>query len=165
MAIAFSNNKQSRHHTEDSDVDSFRDSSSDVSSDYNLPKSEFFQWLDQLSLNYQHVLQEGFSGDEGESIFDLVCRFIDLKSMKSCDLFSSSWLSVAWYPIYRSPMGPALKDLNAVFLPFILFIHQSQAMDVFTTSSAKSIRLKVAGFGGAKRTCRSIIGTTGSLVK
>ncbi|KAM0006759.1 hypothetical protein Hdeb2414_s0004g00136401 [Helianthus debilis subsp. tardiflorus] len=35
--------------------------------------------------------------------------------MKSCDLFSSSWLSVAWYPSYRSPMGPTSKDLNVVF--------------------------------------------------
>ncbi|KAJ0593983.1 hypothetical protein HanHA300_Chr03g0103521 [Helianthus annuus] len=129
------------HHIDDSDVDSFRDSSSDVSSDYNLPKSEIFQRLDQLSLNYQHVLQEGFSSDEGESgrpqsclsfeylecnqpwgwepltgkILDLVRRFTELKSMKSCALFSSSWLSVAWYPSYRTLMGPTLKDLNVVF--------------------------------------------------
>ncbi|MFS7890667.1 hypothetical protein Hanom_Chr00s000114g01622551 [Helianthus anomalus] len=65
------------HRTQDNDVDSFRDSSSDI--------------------------------------LDLVSRFTELKSMKSCDLFSSSWLSVAWYPIYRNPMGSTLKDFNAVF--------------------------------------------------
>ncbi|MFS7959589.1 hypothetical protein Hanom_Chr08g00692871 [Helianthus anomalus] len=135
---------KSRHHTEDSDVDSFRDSSSDVSSDYDLPKSEITQRLDQLSLNYHHALQEGFSSDEGESarpqsclsfeylernqpwgrepltdkILDLARCFPELKSVKSCDLLSSSWLSVAWYPIYRIPMGPTLKDLDACFLTF-----------------------------------------------
>lgn len=59
-----------RQHSEDSDGESFRDSSSDVSSDYepergSLPKTE----ISQLSLNYQQnlALQEGFSSDEGES--------------------------------------------------------------------------------------------------
>ncbi|KAD0618060.1 hypothetical protein E3N88_43975 [Mikania micrantha] len=134
----------SRQHTEDSDVDSFRDSSSDASSDFDLPKGEITQRFDQLSLNYKHALGEGFSSDEGEparprsclsfeyfernqpwgrepltdKILDLACCFPELKSMKSCDLLSSSWLSVAWYPIYRIPMGPTLKDLDACFLTF-----------------------------------------------
>nr|XP_043613394.1 uncharacterized protein LOC122585329 isoform X2 [Erigeron canadensis] len=108
-----------RQHIEDSDVDSFRDSSSDA-------------------------LQEGFSSDEGESarpqsclsfeylersqpwgrepltdkILDLARCFPELKSVRSCDLLPSSWLSVAWYPIYRIPMGPTLKDLDACFLTF-----------------------------------------------
>ncbi|XP_076938357.1 uncharacterized protein LOC143606483 [Bidens hawaiensis] len=135
---------KSRQHTEDSDVDSFRDSSSDVSSDFDIPKSEITQRLDQLSLNYQNAFQEGFSSDEGESarpqscltfeylernqpwgrepltdkILDLARCFPELKSVKSCDLLASSWLSVAWYPIYRIPMGPTLKDLDACFLTF-----------------------------------------------
>ncbi|KAL8218628.1 hypothetical protein R6Q57_022001 [Mikania cordata] len=135
---------KSRQHTEDSDVDSFRDSSSDASSDFDLPKSEITQRFDQLSLNYKHALGEGFSSDEGEparpqsclsfeyfernqpwgrepltdKILDLACCFPELKNMKSCDLLSSSWLSVAWYPIYRIPMVPTLKDLDACFLTF-----------------------------------------------
>ncbi|KAK9060025.1 hypothetical protein SSX86_020729 [Deinandra increscens subsp. villosa] len=135
---------KSRQQSEDSDVDSFKDSSSDVSSDFDLPKSELSQRFDQLSLNYHHVLQEGFSSDEGESmkpqsclsfeylehsqpwgrepltdkILDLARCFPELKSVRSCDLLSSSWLSVAWYPIYRIPMGPTLKDLDACFLTF-----------------------------------------------
>ncbi|GJY12454.1 hypothetical protein Tco_0381763 [Tanacetum coccineum] len=135
---------KSGQHSEDSDADSFRDSSSDVSSDNDLPKSEISHRLDQLSLNYQHALQEGFSSDEGEStrpqgclsfeymehnqpwgrepltdkILDLARCFPELKSIKSCDLLPSSWLSVAWYPIYRIPMGPTLKDLDACFLTY-----------------------------------------------
>ncbi|XP_076956013.1 uncharacterized protein LOC143631035 isoform X1 [Bidens hawaiensis] len=131
---------KSRQDSDDSDVDSFRDSSSDVSSDFD----QLSQRLDQLSLNYQHALQEGFSSDDGESmkpqsclsfeylersqpwgrepltdkILDLACYYPELKSMRSCDLLPSSWLSVAWYPIYRIPMGPTLKDLDACFLTF-----------------------------------------------
>uniref|UniRef100_A0A7N2L8I0 Uncharacterized protein n=1 Tax=Quercus lobata TaxID=97700 RepID=A0A7N2L8I0_QUELO len=72
-----------------------------------------------------HVaLNEDFYSDEGESvnsqgrllfeylerdlpysrepladkIADLACRFPELKTLRSCDLLSSSWISVAWYP-------------------------------------------------------------------
>lgn len=101
--------------------------------------------IERLSMKDQHVtLQEGFSSDEGESgstqacllfeylerdqpygreplsdkILDLARRFPELKSIRSCDLLASSWISVAWYPIYRIPMGPTLKDLDACFLTF-----------------------------------------------
>ncbi|KAL1531863.1 hypothetical protein AAHA92_31950 [Salvia divinorum] len=106
---------------EESDGESFRDSSSDGSSD-----------------------REGFSSDEGESgssegsllfeylardqpycrepladkISDLARDFPELTTLRSCDLLPSSWLSVAWYPIYRIPTGPTLKDLDACFLTF-----------------------------------------------
>ncbi|KAL9229248.1 hypothetical protein vseg_004734 [Gypsophila vaccaria] len=100
-----------------------------------------------ISLKMERLLSrdhEGFSSDEGESatsqasllfqyfeydppfcrvplankISDLALRFPKLKSLRSCDLVSSSWLSVAWYPIYRIPMGPTLKDLDACFLTY-----------------------------------------------
>ncbi|XP_062214059.1 uncharacterized protein LOC133915067 isoform X2 [Phragmites australis] len=48
----------------------------------------------------------------------LAGRFPALKTFKSCDLLPSSWMSVAWYPIYRIPTGPTLKDLDACFLTF-----------------------------------------------
>ncbi|PSR88302.1 R-peptide like [Actinidia chinensis var. chinensis] len=77
--------------------------------------------MDRLSLREQHtVLQEGFSSDEGESgntqgcllfqyfaqdqsygrepladkILDLARCFPELKTLRSCDLLSSSWISV-----------------------------------------------------------------------
>nr|XP_043640254.1 uncharacterized protein LOC122611309 [Erigeron canadensis] len=151
----------SRRHIEDSDGDSFRDSSSEVSSDNehergslhsprerqgnHHPNGRISWQMEQLSLNDQHhVLQEGFSSDESDSasnqgcllfeylernqpwgrepltdkILDLAHHFPDLKTLRSCDLLPSSWLSVAWYPIYRIPMGPTLKDLDACFLTF-----------------------------------------------
>ncbi|XWS22471.1 hypothetical protein CRYUN_Cryun29cG0037900 [Craigia yunnanensis] len=99
--------------------------------------------LDRLSMGDQQILNEDLSSDEGESvnsrslifeyyerdppysrepladkIADLALRFPELKTLKSCDLLSSSWISVAWYPIYRIPTGPTLKDLDACFLTY-----------------------------------------------
>ncbi|XP_009398148.2 uncharacterized protein LOC135585389 isoform X1 [Musa acuminata AAA Group] len=51
-------------------------------------------------------------------ISDLARNFPALKTLRSCDLLPSSWFSVAWYPIYRIPTGPTLKDLDACFLTF-----------------------------------------------
>ncbi|CAL9156059.1 unnamed protein product [Musa hybrid cultivar] len=48
----------------------------------------------------------------------LARNFPALKTLRSCDLLPSSWFSVAWYPIYRIPTGPTLKDLDACFLTF-----------------------------------------------
>ncbi|XP_062209213.1 uncharacterized protein LOC133910984 isoform X2 [Phragmites australis] len=45
-------------------------------------------------------------------------KFPDLKTYRSCDLLPPSWISVAWYPIYRIPTGPTLQDLDACFLTF-----------------------------------------------
>lgn len=101
--------------------------------------------MDRLFLrDQQAVLQEGFASDEGENrsrqgylLFEylereqpycretladkisyLALRFPELKSLRSCDLLSSSWFSVAWYPIYRIPTGPTLRDLDACFLTY-----------------------------------------------
>ncbi|CAA6671337.1 unnamed protein product [Spirodela intermedia] len=53
-----------------------------------------------------------------DKISDLAVRFPELKTLRSCDLLPSSWISVAWYPIYRIPTGPTLRDLDACFLTF-----------------------------------------------
>ncbi|KAE8124894.1 hypothetical protein FH972_019738 [Carpinus fangiana] len=101
--------------------------------------------LGRLSLNdEQSGRQEGFSSDDGEAensqgrllfefleqdlpycrvpladkILDLACQYPGLKTLRSCDLFAASWMSVAWYPIYRIPIGPTLKDLDACFLTY-----------------------------------------------
>ncbi|XP_040374215.1 uncharacterized protein LOC112197430 isoform X2 [Rosa chinensis] len=107
--------------------------------------SEIPQRLESISLRDQHYpLQEDCSSDEGEpvnsqgcllfeyferdlpycrepladKILDLAFRFPELKTIRSCDLLASSWISVAWYPIYRIPTGPTLKDLDACFLSY-----------------------------------------------
>ncbi|KAJ0989191.1 hypothetical protein J5N97_007547 [Dioscorea zingiberensis] len=101
--------------------------------------------MDRLSLRDNHrASQEEFSSDDGETgnsqgrllfeylehnppftrepladkISDLACRFPELKTLKSSDLSPASWMSVAWYPIYRIPTGPTLQDLDACFLTF-----------------------------------------------
>ncbi|KAF3793838.1 hypothetical protein EJ110_NYTH09089 [Nymphaea thermarum] len=51
-------------------------------------------------------------------ILELAIQFPKLKTLRSCDLLPASWISVAWYPIYRIPMGPTLQDLDACFLTF-----------------------------------------------
>ncbi|MBA0798844.1 hypothetical protein Gohar_009398, partial [Gossypium harknessii] len=121
---------------EDSDSD-FRDSCSDGSSDCEPERgsnpfrekrnhcmtSEMSPRMDKLSMGDQQIFQEDLSSnDDGESIVDLVFQFPELKTLKSCDLLSSSWISMAWYPIYRIPTGPTLKDLDAWFLTYH-FLH------------------------------------------
>ncbi|PSS13439.1 Activating transcription factor 7-interacting protein like [Actinidia chinensis var. chinensis] len=108
-------------------------------------RSEIPFRMDRLSLKDQrNTLQECFSSDEGESgnadgclmfehlerdqphgrvpladkISNLALLFPELKTLRSCDVLSSSWISVAWYPIYRIPIGSTFKDVDACFLTF-----------------------------------------------
>ncbi|XP_066313910.1 uncharacterized protein [Miscanthus floridulus] len=57
-----------------------------------------------------------------EPLADKICslaqRFPELKTLRSCDLSPASWISVAWYPIYRILTGPTLRDLDACFLTY-----------------------------------------------
>ncbi|KAK9724222.1 hypothetical protein RND81_05G056600 [Saponaria officinalis] len=93
-------------------------------------------------LSLQEKPFSGSSSDEGESstgdlVFEyfehnnpfgrepladkislLASRFPELMTYRSCDLTSSSWISVAWYPIYRIPTGPTLQNLETCFLTF-----------------------------------------------
>ncbi|XP_038679667.1 uncharacterized protein LOC119980901 [Tripterygium wilfordii] len=137
--------------------------------------------MDRLSLRDQHAgLQDGFSSDEGESvnshstllfeyleqdppysrepladkISDLSSRFPELKTLRSCDLLSSSWISVAWYPIYRIPTGPTLKDLDACFLTYhslctpvggVQSVQESVKMDCSKMDGVPNITLPVFG--------------------
>ncbi|RWR72232.1 hypothetical protein CKAN_00044400 [Cinnamomum micranthum f. kanehirae] len=110
-----------------------------------VPASEAALRMDRLSLRETNVAsQEGFSSDEGEVENSQGCRlfefleqdlpysrepladkatdlsrdFPELKTLRSCDLLPKSWISVAWYPIYRIPTGQTLRDLDACFLTF-----------------------------------------------
>ncbi|KAK7329506.1 hypothetical protein VNO77_23676 [Canavalia gladiata] len=53
-----------------------------------------------------------------DKISDLAGQFPELKTYRSCDLSPASWVSLAWYPIYRIPTGPTLESLSACFLTF-----------------------------------------------
>ncbi|TKY44739.1 hypothetical protein E2542_SST31017 [Spatholobus suberectus] len=100
--------------------------------------------ISRLSVYDKHnTMQEGFSSDDSDTgnpqdllfeyfdhdppysrepltdkILDLAHQYPSLKSLRSCDLLPASWMSVAWYPIYRIPTGPTLKDLDACFLTY-----------------------------------------------
>ncbi|CAN7002738.1 unnamed protein product [Brassica oleracea var. botrytis] len=116
------------------------DSSSDVSTDSDSERVA--AGIDHVSLRDQ--LLEDSSSDDGErlgsqgrlmfeylerdlpyirepladKVSDLAARFPELKTLRSCDLLPSSWFSVAWYPIYKIPTGPTVKDLDACFLTY-----------------------------------------------
>lgn len=58
-----------------------------------------------------------------------------LRSLRSLDLLPNSWFSVAWYPIYRIPTGPTLRDLDACFLTFHPLSKPLKAEDTFMRPS------------------------------
>ncbi|XP_061373821.1 uncharacterized protein LOC133316123 [Gastrolobium bilobum] len=100
--------------------------------------------MSRLSMHDKHnTVQEGFSSDDSETgnpqdllfeyleqdpphnrepltdkILDLAHHYPALRSLRSCDLLPGSWMSVAWYPIYRIPTGPTLKHLDTCFLTY-----------------------------------------------
>ncbi|KAL3648081.1 hypothetical protein CASFOL_009049 [Castilleja foliolosa] len=53
-----------------------------------------------------------------DKISVLASQHPELSKIKSCDLLPTSWICVAWYPIYRIPIGSTLQDLDASFLAF-----------------------------------------------
>ncbi|CAJ2677698.1 uncharacterized protein LOC123916121 isoform X2 [Trifolium pratense] len=84
-------------------------SSSDDSETGN-PQELLFQYLEQGHPYSREPLTD--------KILDLARDYPALMSLRSCDLLPTSWMSVAWYPIYRIPTGPTLKDLDACFLTY-----------------------------------------------
>ncbi|WOL15814.1 hypothetical protein Cni_G24595 [Canna indica] len=132
---------RSRQHGEDSDGDHYLDTSSDSSFESEVDRIQ--ERLASLETN-NHNPQDAFVGDNGNActpatlpVFEflerdspygrepladkisvLASKFPELKTYRSCDLHPWSWMSVAWYPIYRIPTGPTLKDLDACFLTF-----------------------------------------------
>ncbi|KAF3456295.1 hypothetical protein FNV43_RR00945 [Rhamnella rubrinervis] len=71
-------------------------------------------------LVFEYLEQDPPFGREplADKISVLASRFPELKTFRSYDLSPSSWISVAWYPIYRIPTGPTLQNLEACFLTF-----------------------------------------------
>ncbi|XP_020882523.1 uncharacterized protein LOC9312807 isoform X2 [Arabidopsis lyrata subsp. lyrata] len=164
----------SRRPGDSSDSD-FRDSSSDVSSDSD--SEQLSARVDRISLR-----DEDSSSDDGEplgsqgrlmfeylerdlpyirepladKVFDLAAQFPQLMTLKSCDLLPSSWFSVAWYPIYRIPTGPTLKDLDACFLTYHSLHTPSggkgsaQSMSLMQARESEKMSLPVFGLASYK---------------
>ncbi|CAM8918348.1 unnamed protein product [Rhodiola kirilowii] len=76
----------------------------------NTPGAAVFEFFERESPFVREPL--------ANKISTLASRFPRLKTYRSCDLLPQSWLSVAWYPIYRIPTGPTLKNLDACFLSY-----------------------------------------------
>ncbi|CAI9778468.1 unnamed protein product [Fraxinus pennsylvanica] len=87
-----------------------KSSSSDEAEISNWPGLLLFEYLEQEQPHLRKPLIDKIS--------ILASQFPELTQCRSCDLLSSSWISVAWYPIYRIPVSPTLKDLDASFLTF-----------------------------------------------
>lgn len=86
------------------------ESSSDESETCNPPGRLMFEYLAQDPPYSREPL--------ADKISVLSSQFPELRTYRSCDLSPSSWISVAWYPIYRIPTGPTLQNLEACFLTF-----------------------------------------------
>lgn len=73
---------------------------------------------ESLVYEYFETAAPSFRVPLHDKVGELARQFPALKTLTSNDLSRSSWLSVAWYPIYRIPIGPTLKDLAACFLTY-----------------------------------------------
>ncbi|KAJ0962679.1 hypothetical protein J5N97_027801 [Dioscorea zingiberensis] len=160
----------------------------------NLDQNHFggasIRRVERLSLRNNHI--EEFSSDDGEAgssqghllfeylehnppysrepladkISDLASRVPELKTLRSCDLWPSSWMSVAWYPIYRIPTGPTLRDLDACFLTFHLLSTQVKGVgnasgpSVFYPQGPGSApKISLCTFGLSSYKCKGSIWT------
>ncbi|OMO63921.1 hypothetical protein CCACVL1_22185 [Corchorus capsularis] len=85
-------------------------SSSDEVEVCKSPGLLVFQYFEQEQPHHRKPLYDKISS--------LASQFPEITMYKSCDLLPASWISVAWYPIYRIPTGPTLQNLDASFLTF-----------------------------------------------
>jgi len=66
-----------------------------------------------------------------ETIESIVEENPRLRGMTTRDLAPSSWMSVAWYPIYRIPQGTMLHDVQGCFLTYhALYVGELQDGDI-----------------------------------
>ncbi|XP_009595842.1 uncharacterized protein [Nicotiana tomentosiformis] len=90
--------------------DPFLEYSGDENEIGNSPGLLIFEYFERNQPYGREPLADKISG--------LASKFSELKTYRSCDLTPSSWISVAWYPIYRIPTGPTLQNLDACFLTY-----------------------------------------------
>ncbi|KAJ9559272.1 hypothetical protein OSB04_013886 [Centaurea solstitialis] len=124
---------------EGSDSDSSRANSSDGSFEAGAVGLEAENTVDSIAQSFsKFMLDEGEIGNPkgiqvyeyfeqdvpyqraplADRVLELAAKFPALRTYRSCDLTQSSWFSVAWYPIYRIPVGPSLQNVDSCFLTF-----------------------------------------------
>ncbi|KAL5791884.1 hypothetical protein ACOSP7_000478 [Xanthoceras sorbifolium] len=130
----------------------------------NSARSLIFEYFEQEQPHHRKPLYDKVSS--------LASQFPDIKMCRSCDLLPESWVSVAWYPIYRIPVGPTLQNLDASFLTFhSLSTHtRSKNQPQFNASSGRNVfgvdtssKISVPVFGLASYKLRnSILNSNGA---
>jgi hypothetical protein len=63
----------------------------------------------------------------------------ELFALTSNELHPASWMSVAWYPIYRIPVGQTLRDLSACFLTYHALSTATRAGEDFGTDQNPTV--------------------------
>ncbi|XP_059440512.1 uncharacterized protein LOC132172960 isoform X2 [Corylus avellana] len=128
-------------------------SSSDEAEVCSSPGPLVFEYFEQEQPHHRPPLYDKVS--------NLASQFPELRLYKSCDLLPASWLSVAWYPIYRIPVGPTLQSLDASFLTFHSLstnsriknqpqFHASSGRMVYGVDASSKISLPVFGLASYK---------------
>ncbi|KAL3505672.1 hypothetical protein ACH5RR_031054 [Cinchona calisaya] len=140
---------------EESDADSSRETSSDGSGEIgadgggNNVQGHENEIKDPPGLLiFEYLAQDQPYGREPlvDKISHLASQFPDLKTYRSCDLTPASWISVAWYPIYRIPMGPTLQSLDACFLTY-----HSLSMPLRIAKNKDWLHLHGSAIGGKRQ--------------
>ncbi|KAH0738785.1 hypothetical protein KY290_037490 [Solanum tuberosum] len=106
-------------------------SSSDETEISKSPGQLMFEYLEHEQPHHRRPL--------ADKIAVLASQFPELKTCRSADLLPSSWISVAWYPIYRIPMGPTLRDLDASFLTFHTLSTQSRVQPRYHGATGRKV--------------------------
>eukprot|EP01018_Ginkgo_biloba_P025191 Gb_00621 [translate_table: standard] len=112
----------------------------------NMPGCLIFQYFEHAIPYSREPL--------ADKIADLARNFPQLKTLRSIDLLPSSWLSVAWYPIYIIPSGLTLHNRASCFLTF----H-------FLSTALKDGGTIHLGVGGMEIVSRTTVINTGESVK
>ncbi|KAK8565510.1 hypothetical protein V6N13_020611 [Hibiscus sabdariffa] len=100
----------SAQHNSQSMNGSHTSSSSDEDQVGKSTRLLIFEYFEQEQPHHRKPLYDKISG--------LASQFPEIRMYRSSDLLPASWISVAWYPIYRIPMGPTLQNQDASFLIF-----------------------------------------------
>ncbi|KAF5731413.1 hypothetical protein HS088_TW18G00090 [Tripterygium wilfordii] len=133
-----------------------RQTISSSSDETELPSSPgllAFQYLEEEQPFHRKPLYDKVS--------TIASKFPEIRIYSSSDLLPESWICVAWYPIYRIPMGPTLQNLDASFLSFHslsthsrsknhMQFHNSSGRKAFHDRAFSKVSLPVFGLASYK---------------
>ncbi|KZV21570.1 hypothetical protein F511_08887 [Dorcoceras hygrometricum] len=115
------------HNAEHSDISGCNTRADDESvsgstAKFGSSRTPFFQYFEYEPPHFRLPLTD--------KIWEFASQYPELVTSRSCDLLPSSWICVAWYPIYRIPVVPTLQHSEASFLTFYSLSTQSDTTRV-----------------------------------